>query len=581
MYFNGKEYFERGEDKYRESKEITKNNYNKSIEELSKILEFYPEDDMVDDALLLIGRCYYRLENYLKSKRKFNELINNYPESELLPQAKIWLSEVEIKLGNYENVKKLLLDIKPDSTDKSSMKTYLKIKGDLKLSQKDSSAAKDFYVKASNYEENNDEREDLIRIAAFISESNRSYKEADRNYLLASEITESRSNKVYYLLKHGEMLQARGLTDSAVGIYKEMLDDTDLEKYYSNIDFNLGKIYFLAKDYDKAYERFNNIVHSSGKGEGKDSLLAESSYYIGEYFLLVKKELDKASSYYDSVSFFYSRSMSRDRARERSRSIFNKNNYKNIIDNTLFSIDSLKDEIESEKSVDDEMFSVKEDMVLKLKRYEKRVADLNYKIANIFINELNLNDSSFEYIDRGKVYTKFPHIASKCEYLLIDQYRDMGLSGKADSVETLILENYPKTRAANFIRVKKSLEPIEIIEDTLTYMYNQASDFIISEEYEKADKLFDLLIKKSRGESIFPKVVLSAAVLNENYLGNKEKSIDYYSLLKKDYYKKSEGIFAANKLRESNEPIEKIKEVVEEVELDEFEKWQLMDRRVK
>ena len=585
MYFNGKEHFEKGEEKYKQTRKVTKSDYNNSIEELSKILEFYPEDDMVDDALLLMGRCYYRLENYLKSRRKFNELINNYPNSELVPKAKIWLSEVEIKLGEYETVNKLLSDIKPDSSEASAMKTYLKLMGDLKLSQKDSVAAKDFYIKASSYEENSDEKEELVKIAAFIAESKRLFKDADRNYLMASEITTSREQKVYYLLKHGEMLQARGLTDSAVGIYNGMLNDGDLEKYYPNIDFNLAKIHFLAKDYDKAYEKFNDIVHSSRKNEGKDSILAESSYYIGEYLLLVKKELDNASAYYDSVTYFYSKSESRVKSKERSRSIFNKNKYKKIIDDAIFSIDSLKEEISEyneEKAASDSVdFSLtKYDMASQLKRYEKRVADLNYKIADIFINQLNLNDSSFTYLDKGKEYTQFPHISSKCEYLLMDQYRERNFGSKADSIENFILSTYPKTRAANFIRERKGLEKFEVVEDTLTYIYNKASDHIISEEYEEADKLLAELIKKSRGESIHPKVLLSAAVLNENYLLNSDKAIEYYSLLKKDYYKKSEGIFAKNKLRLSDEPIEKAKVIEEAKQLDEFEMWQLMDRRV-
>jgi hypothetical protein len=192
-----------------------------------------------------------------------------------------------------------------------------------------------------------------------------------------------------------------------------------------------------------------------------------------------------------------------------------------------------------------------------------------------------LPDSAIGYLDEGKEYTTFPHIASKCEYLLYSIFKEKNIDDKLDSLKSSIVTRFPHTKAANFVRAEKGLEPVIVIEDTLKHLYNQASDYVIDEEYEKADKVFTELIDRSIGYDIYPQVLLSAAYLNENYTLDRDKALQYYAILKKDHWKKSEGIYAKNKLRTSDEPIEKVEVKEEVVELDEFEKWRLMDRRVR
>ena len=62
-------------------------NYDLSIEKASKVLEFYPTSKYIDDALFLLGKCFFRKLDYQKAERKFIELRENFPNSEFIPES--------------------------------------------------------------------------------------------------------------------------------------------------------------------------------------------------------------------------------------------------------------------------------------------------------------------------------------------------------------------------------------------------------------------------------------------------------------------------------------------------------------
>lgn len=78
-------------------------NINKVIEKCSKILQYSSETVYIDEALLMIGKCFYYQRNYLKSQRKFQELIATQPESDLIPEAELWIAKTQMRLKDYEN----------------------------------------------------------------------------------------------------------------------------------------------------------------------------------------------------------------------------------------------------------------------------------------------------------------------------------------------------------------------------------------------------------------------------------------------------------------------------------------------
>jgi tetratricopeptide (TPR) repeat protein len=81
---------------------------DKVIEKCSRILVNYPKSKWVDNALLLIGKCYYHKFEPLRAERKFQELLDKYPESSLVPEAILWLGKTYIRLEKYETAEGML-----------------------------------------------------------------------------------------------------------------------------------------------------------------------------------------------------------------------------------------------------------------------------------------------------------------------------------------------------------------------------------------------------------------------------------------------------------------------------------------
>lgn len=47
---------------------------DKAIEKCAKVISVYPKSKWVDDAILMLGECYYQKHDYDKAMRKFSEL---------------------------------------------------------------------------------------------------------------------------------------------------------------------------------------------------------------------------------------------------------------------------------------------------------------------------------------------------------------------------------------------------------------------------------------------------------------------------------------------------------------------------
>jgi tetratricopeptide (TPR) repeat protein len=90
----------------------------KVIEKCSKILQFNANSSYVDDALLMIGKCFYYQKTYLKALRKFQELESSHPESSLFLESELWHAKTDIQLRNNERGLKLLVAVKEEAIKK-------------------------------------------------------------------------------------------------------------------------------------------------------------------------------------------------------------------------------------------------------------------------------------------------------------------------------------------------------------------------------------------------------------------------------------------------------------------------------
>ncbi len=118
-FYNTRKYFEQGE-KEREStasQGARPQQYNKSIEAGSRLIEFYPDSKYIDDALFIMGQSYYWLGDYHKAQRKFQELQSNYPNSPYFDASRLWTGKVFVKLKKRQEATNTLRGLIADTED--------------------------------------------------------------------------------------------------------------------------------------------------------------------------------------------------------------------------------------------------------------------------------------------------------------------------------------------------------------------------------------------------------------------------------------------------------------------------------
>ena len=303
MYFNAKKNYDQAEEKRKQSNTIDKNLYENSIKELSKVLEFYPNSKWVDDALLMMGQCYYRQEKFGKAKRKYVEILTNYPESDLKNKTTVLLAEVEIALNDYDAARKLIESIQTENVDIEPL-DLKKLNAELSLSLKDSTKALDLYLEAVNESKSPGEKIIFLEKASLLADQIQDHEISAHIYEQLINNVENREKKFENTLKYSDVLQKQGYADSALVVIENILSQEEYDVYSLKGDIKLGELYFALGDYQRSYDKLDEVLRTNQKNRTNGADLSETAYYIGEYYFTHKKDLEKALSMYDSASYY-------------------------------------------------------------------------------------------------------------------------------------------------------------------------------------------------------------------------------------------------------------------------------------
>ena len=606
MYYNAKEHFDKAEKMRIKQNKIDRKGYDDSLKELSKILEFYPDHELVDDALLMMGKCYFRKKNYSKSERKYRELISNFKNSELVPKAKLGLAEVEIAKKNFEAADLMIKEIGKGKIGEESYEVK-RLFADLSLALGDSSLAILRYIEASERASNDEEELENLKIAADVAAETKDYFKAAEYYDSIFEKSSKRKELFTYRLKYGEMIQKQNYIDSAIVIFNELISNEEYALYSLEAEVILSRLYFEQKEYKKTYKQLEEILRVNEKTKENSKILAEVSFYLGEYFLKVDRDLVTSKMFYDSVTFFF-----KDRKDDLiKKTMFKKkvikkyDSLRTFFYNFPFEKDTLIDNVVELKEDLSELNNIEDTLLFrnkskKLKNIEKRLKKLdkkyifaNYSLAEIFRYDLNYVDSSVVYFNKVKNIAKYPHMASRAylieDYIHKDIYDD---NKKFETYLDSIFNLYPYTKVSNHIRELRGLKKVTVIEDTAAYLYNKASQSFLDSNFVDAYDTYMNIVDRYSESDIAPKVLKSAAILQEDYLKNKDLAKELYARLSKDYEKTIESKFAKQKLRKPDDTTTTVakKDDGESKKLEDDkkkkdkklstqDKWYLMDRR--
>ncbi|MBD3373859.1 tetratricopeptide repeat protein [candidate division KSB1 bacterium] len=293
-------------------------NYQIAIEKASKVLEFHPDSKYVDDALMLLGQCFYHRREYGKAQRKFEELIEIFPNSEFISQARLDLAKTFIGLKEYDEAENKLREILANQEIDSDIQEEAAYElGGLYYEQ-----AK-YELAAEEYKKTADQADDeLIQAMSFYRLgmclfAMENYEPTPAILQKAVDMSPNEDFKSQAVYKLGEALSYVGDFETAIKTFSDLLSKEMNEKKLPMIKVKLADNLRFNGDYVESVKWYNEIIEMHPRTDAS----ARSYFALAEIEEFVNQDLAKAQEYYELVRGEYANSLIAPTAQERADDI--------------------------------------------------------------------------------------------------------------------------------------------------------------------------------------------------------------------------------------------------------------------
>ncbi len=269
--------------------------YDQSIEKASKVLEIYPKSKYIDDALFLLGQCFYRKEEYNKAQRKFIELIQNFPNSDFAPESRLWLGKTNIAMQDYETAEKNFHDILNSNPKEEIRDEAQFLLGGLFKDKKDYLTAIDEYNTAAKRA--NDKS---LRAKAYFEMGEcyyqlKNFASAVESFKQARKYSPDAKFEFDAMFRAALALKEMKNYDEAIKIFTNLLGDIVNEDNWPVCRLEIAHCNRLKGEIDYAIEWYLDITTKHPKTEES----ATAYYYLGKLYQEINGNYEQAKDYFD------------------------------------------------------------------------------------------------------------------------------------------------------------------------------------------------------------------------------------------------------------------------------------------
>jgi len=321
-FYNAEEYYAAAQKLTRENQtesvsreEI--NLYSKAIEKSKKLLTKYPESKYRDDAQFIIAKAYYYKGDFLLAKRYFEDLSSLYSNSPHAKEVPLWLGRCLLKTGDMEMARYEASRILRADSERALQADALLLMGEIAVQQ-------DSLVLAENYLEQVIDRspDGFTKAQAQFQvgkmrENKMDYEGALTAYETVSKFKPSESLKVEAIIRQTSMLKALNRDEDAVAMIQDMLLSDKFVDIRGQLEVELGKLYLVMDEIDRATTKLTTIVEDYNRTE----VAAEASYYLGELYLTKQFNYAEAKVAFANVKTQATRSPMVGKAVQRNKQI--------------------------------------------------------------------------------------------------------------------------------------------------------------------------------------------------------------------------------------------------------------------
>jgi TolA-binding protein len=272
--------------------------FETSIGKCAYIIQEYPTNKWVDNAILLMGQCYYEQEYYIKALRKFQEYEKYYNKYELYPTAKLYLAKTYLGMKEYDEAMKQFSAIFTNPR-------FQEVRTDAYFD------LADYYIKKNKFNDakntilellnTNLKRKPHLRAMFLYAEIvyiNAEYRNAElafRNFLAEKPTKRYQLDALFYI---GNIFLETGNYAEALPVF-ERLNETEVDysrlpeirMYIALCEAHLGNT-------EKAFKLFETIIENN-KG---NKIVSEINYYWADIYFSVLQDYELAVEKFKAVT---------------------------------------------------------------------------------------------------------------------------------------------------------------------------------------------------------------------------------------------------------------------------------------
>ncbi len=498
-------------------------NINKVIQKCSQILQFHANSGYVDDALLMIGKCFYYQTYYQKALRKFNELLSTQPNSDLILEANLWIGMSQMGMRDYTNATNTLqnvIDIARKDGNKSILERAYIEEIKYRISQNDDDGAITLLENFLNTSSNNEYKAQAAYKLGLIYDDNGDYTNAVKSFERVTNYAPTYFILVNSQIDLGKSLRKNHEYEKSVDLFNSMRNQEKYSDSYDQIEVESGITYSKMNRIEEAFQKFRLVDTTYSKTPSAG--IAE--YEMGNIF-------ENAYQNFDSADFYYRKSLSHSLPAEYIKEVRKKEEligkYKLStsglarITKDIFYIqhpdEFVKDSVEyteklkeqKQKILDEEeknknrqansftqniqrsmqpTFKMVQPLrpTISLDSLTSELVKTKFELGNILFTEFNLPDSAIKYYD--DIIENYPESRYKAKvlYAIGSYYLVKNDTVKADSLFNIIYNNYRNESIVNAAANKLNKPLLQFDYNPVDSMYTFAENQLDKNKYDSS-----------------------------------------------------------------------------------------------
>ena len=291
--------------------------FEKVIEKCSRLLQFYPQSQWVDDAVLIIGKSYVYKGEGESGRRKFNELLENFPTSDLRFEAKLWRAKAEYFINRddeaLKTINELVSDDQISSQDDIALEALM-LQGQIYVERNEYNQAAESYGKAAERQ-----GDGYLRAMARF-QLGQNYERVGEYAKAAEAYEKVRDDKPDYgldyrtRLRHGVMLTKMEKFEQALDSFERLEEEQLKPEEIAMVELEIANTYNEMGDTTKAFAVYTFIDTTYKKSDAS----AKSCYQRALTYEKKFMNFANARSFYDMASNEFAGSSITNSARQKA-----------------------------------------------------------------------------------------------------------------------------------------------------------------------------------------------------------------------------------------------------------------------